>query len=217
MRIAAMVTYVLVGCLGASGAAHASLVPTLQLLTPVTGGTEFSYDVVLTGDQGLSTSAPNPQSGTSFGSKLVIYDFAGYVAGSVFTDNPLFSATVEQTTAGAFGPPGFVDNPALYNLVFTYTGGDLNTTGGPYANMSEGDFGAVSTISKTKTGAYGSIGVTNTGTPYPAGAAGTAAFSQGSVQVAATPEASTWAMTIIGFGVIGSTMRQRRRRAPSFA
>lgn len=208
-----------VGCVVSSlvtSAASAALVPTLTNITSGSTGQTYSYNVVLTGDEGVSTSAPNPAAGTSVGTQFVIFDFAGYVADSIFSSNPLFTATAELSTPGLPVLPGASDNPALYNLHFTYNGPPVQTSGGPFPNMSEGTFGAVSTFSGMALSDFSSIAVKNTGMPE---AVGTAAYNQGSVLVASSvgsvPEAATWAMMVGGFGLLGTSLR-RRRTLPLF-
>src|SRR5436305_596997 len=60
-----------------STAAHASIIPVLDSVTPDGAVFDFNYHITLSGDQGLRN-----------GSKLVIYDFLGYIDGSIF--NPAF-------------------------------------------------------------------------------------------------------------------------------
>ena len=203
-------------CLMTFGAgANASIVPTFQgSSAAAAGGFTFNYDAQLTTDQGLSTSAPSDNA--SYGSRFVIYDFAGYIAGSAFSTNNLFTAAAELVSTGLTKVPGEIDDSSLYNLVFTYTGADFRTIGGPYESFDLGTFGARSTFSNTVMSSFSGVGVKNTGVPVAdGGTAGTAAFNQGSVlaPVAPIPEASTWAMLLIGFGGIGSTIRRRKRDA----
>ncbi len=207
----------------AAGSAQASLVPTLSSVTPTTGGFLYIYNLKLTGDQGLSESAPDPLSGLSFGSQAVIFDFAGYVQGSVFAafnpgldpgGNFTASAPLTTNTTNMATVPGEVDDPNLVNLTFTYTGPDYRTTGGGtgatnnYPDVFIAQIGAVSVYDSTDFGSFSGVGVKNTGTAT----AGTAAFNAGSLSVpnGAVPEPATWAMMVIGFGAVGAGLRSRR-------
>jgi hypothetical protein len=219
MRYLSAAIAVMAVSVGVAVPAQAALIPTLDSVTPVGGNFSFDYSVLLTGDEGLSTHAINPLNHVNYRSELVIYDFSGYVPGSVFTDNPLFTSSVQLTSPTATVPPGYTDDPTILNLVFSYIGPDLHTSGGPFPPLDLGTFGALSTLPGTMVGAFGSIAVKNTGLAFPSGSANTAAFNQGTVFTpsSATPEASTWAMTILGFGAIGSTLRQRSRQRRRFA
>jgi hypothetical protein len=97
---------------GLATAANASVIPVLDTITPVGSEFEFSYSGTLAGDQGLV-----------FGSELVIFDFAGYVAGTISPGiyGPDLHAFTENTSAL---PPPFltIDDPLIPNLVFRWEG-----------------------------------------------------------------------------------------------
>src|SRR4051794_1753422 len=57
---------------GLATAANASVIPVLDSISPSGTEFEFKYDGTLAGDQGLIN-----------GSELIIFDFAGYVPGSI--------------------------------------------------------------------------------------------------------------------------------------
>ena len=192
-----------------SGAAHASITPALASITPSGSDFTFTYDVTLSGDEGLTD-----------GSQLVIMDFAGYVPTSIFAPSdftPSVAMTANFNTAGGGVQvnPMFTDNPNLPDLIFTYTGPDLQTSGGPVATLSLGSFGATSTLGGMTLDGFSSRAISNSGL----GTVGTASFNNGAVGVAAAvvPEPASWALLIVGFGGIGALLRARRRSVQSFA
>ena len=69
-----------------SGAAHASITPTLVSITPDGSDFDFNYSVTLSGDEGVTT-----------GSQLVIFDFAGFVPGSIVSPSPLITVSTPLT------------------------------------------------------------------------------------------------------------------------
>ena len=95
---------------GLSSSAHASVIPVLDTVTPVGTDYEFRYSATLAGDTGLTA-----------GNVLVIFDFVGYVAGSVSAG--IYAADVDaftELTSLLTPPPGFDDDPTLVNLVFKW-------------------------------------------------------------------------------------------------
>jgi hypothetical protein len=180
-----------------ASAAHAAIVPTLQSVTPVGGDYEFDYQGTLVGDQGLKA-----------GSKLVIFDFAGYVIGSVSSVDPNFVATVQNSTPGLILPPGAVDNPGVPNLVFTWIGPDFHASGGPFADFNFA-FKALSKYKALALSVFSAVAVKNNG--IGPGGTGTPTFNTGFITVpAAVPEPGTWALMISGFGLMGAVLRRRR-------
>src|SRR5437016_273259 len=104
-------------------AVQADIIPVFNASTPVGGGnTEFSYNVSVASGSRVNTN-----------DYFTIYDFNGYVAGSEFAPAG-WSITVQNvgiTPAGQL----IIDNPAVVNLTFTYTGaasiiGPVNPVGG---------------------------------------------------------------------------------------
>jgi hypothetical protein len=187
-----------------STAAHASIIPTLAGVTPDGSDFLFSYQGQLAPDQGVQA-----------GNELVIVDFAGYVPGSVASAIPDVTASVSDTLpAGLLLPPGVVDNPAIPDLVFTYTGPNFDTSGGPFGGLT--DFNGLTAESKFHNitlGTFSAVAVKNVGE-----ATGTPAFNVGFVGIPSSiPEPATWAVILVGFGAVGVSMRARRRHVGSVA
>ena len=169
--------------------------------------------------QGIATNGPGdftytyqatlgPDEGVRSGDRFVIYDFGGYIAGSVFSNSATLNASVENSSPGAIVTPGFNDDPAITNLVFTYTGPDFRNVGGPLAPFDFPTIGARSTFAGTIIDAFFSLTTKNN----PASESNTAVFTLGSVSVPhnAVPEPATWAMLLGGFGVLGMSARRRK-------
>lgn len=192
-----------VALLSFAAPASASIIPTLEGL-PVDNGDgtfTFNYQGTLAGDQGVTK-----------GSKLVIFDFAGYVTDSIFGPGGFVLPTVELTSTGLVVPSGAVDNPTIENLVFTWDGPDFHTSGGPFADIDFNGLGAKSTLGGLAESFFAVNAIKNNGTGP--GGAGTLATNQGFVTVPGViPEPATWAMMIGGFGMVGATMRRRRAAA----
>jgi hypothetical protein len=187
-----------------SAAAPASAaVLTLQGVTANgPGDFTFNYQATLGPDEGVRT-----------GDRFVIFDFGGYIDGSVFSNSATVAASVENSSPSALVTPGFNDDPAIANLVFTYVGPNFRNTGGPLAPFDFPSIGARSTFAGTILDAVFTLTTKNN----PANESNTAVYTLGSVSVPrgaiAVPEPATWAMLIGGFGLIGVSAR-RRRAAP---
>jgi len=176
---------------------HAAIIPSLQSVTPVGANYEYDYQGTLVGDQGLKA-----------GSRLVIFDFAGYVVGSISAADPNFVGSVENTSTGLIVPPGTVDDPTVPNLVFTWIGPDFHASGGPFADFNFA-LKAVSKYKKLALGVFSAIAVKNNG--LGPGGAGTKTFNTGFVTIpSAVPEPGAWALMIGGFGLMGAVLRRRR-------
>jgi hypothetical protein len=147
------------------------------------------------------------QEGVTAGSSVAIYDFQGYVAGSVTSTNPLVDATVEFASMDLPPSPDFTDDPTVFNLRFTYTGQEVDLSG-----QSFGGFSALSRYGAVAFDGFSGVSIKTGGF-----AGSTTVFTQGSVGVPAVPEPAVWAMMIGGFGAIGAAARRRRQVTVSFA
>lgn len=144
--------------------------------------------------------------GDSFhrGSAFVIYDFAGYIDGSIFTVGGNLAGSVEMV--GALPrPDGLADDPALVNLVFTFVGTPTRNLDGTF---DPGGFGASTLSGRSRLGAFHANTVS-----YDIVGARTARVDwQGALLVPMPiPEPGVWATMIAGLGLAGAAIRRRRR------
>jgi hypothetical protein len=156
-----------------------------------------------------------PDEGLRAGDRLIIYDFRGYIDGSISADgNANVAVSVENTSMGGFVTPGFDDNPNIVNLVFTYTGPDFRNTGGPFTPFDFDGLSARSTLGGMGVDAFFGLSTKNNPDGVPGGS-NTAVFSLGQVTVpaAAVPEPASWALMLGGFGLLGATARRRSRHS----
>src|SRR4051812_48352109 len=177
--------------LGAATMAHAAITPALTSVTAEGDLFRFTYQGSLDGDTGVVN-----------GSKLVIYDFAGFAGGFQVPNANIVAST--EFSSGFFAP-GHTDDPTILNLVFTWTGPAFNASGGPFSAVDFEGLSALSTFGGTTTDGFASLGVKNNE------ATGTLAYAAGSVMTpfAAVPEPATWGLMIVGFGGVGGLMRKR--------
>lgn len=96
---------------------------------------------------------------------------------------------------------------ALWEVTFE-TSGSFNVNSGAF-NITGGDSGAARTLANTYLSNLNSWNVSSTQTAQ-------LLYNpnlQSQVYLAPVPEPTTWAMMIVGFGVVGAAMRSRRRVA----
>jgi hypothetical protein len=157
----------------------------------------FSYEATLGPDEGVRT-----------GDQFVIFDFDGYIDGSIFSGSGDFAVSAQNTSPGAIVTPGHDDDPNVTNLVFTYTGSGFRTSNGPVAAFDFPLFGARSRFSGLGLDAFFSLTTKNN----PDAERNHPIYMLGSITVprpAAVPEPATWAMMIGGLGMAGAALRRR--------
>jgi hypothetical protein len=185
-----------------AGAANASIIPVLTDVTAEGTNFRFSYQGTLAGDAGVTN-----------GSRLIIFDFAGY-AGGITAPSPFITAITENTTVLYPGPDGVLpspphdDNPLIPNLVFLWNGPDFHTSGGPFTDINFDGLSALSIYSAIRPDGFSALTIKNNGSNT-----GTALYNVGTVSVpraAAVPEPAAWGLMILGFGGVGALARRRR-------
>jgi hypothetical protein len=178
----------------------------LQSTSPSGPNTLFSYGGSFAIDPANPASL-TPIEGLVNGSQLVIFDFAGYVGGSVSSPYANVAATAELLSDPDLLAPGAFDDPTLYNLVFTWTDGAFTPAPGfAFAGLS-----ALSIYS----------GIDPAGSPFGSHsvtvANNTPLYVSGYVaSPIAVPEPASWALLFGGFGLIGLAARRATYRI-SFA
>lgn len=194
MRIKNIFGLGLASLIGMTTAANAAII-TLETVTPSMGNYIWSYQGTIGPDEGVRA-----------GDKLVIYDFAGYVPGSIFSTSPSIITSTELSTMGLIAP-GQTDDVTLVNLVFTYTGPDFRNIDGPYPPFDFNGLGAMSIYQTIRLDAF----TTYTTKNNPDNAENTVVTTLGVTSVPAmVPEPASWAMMIGGFGLVGAMARRRR-------
>jgi hypothetical protein len=139
--------------------------------------------------------------GIQNGSTLAIFDFGGYVPGSITTASSALTGTTPNSSGLA--SIGFTDDASIPNLQFTYNGSTQDLAGGRFVFGS-----ALSRFGQFALDGFSAITVKTAGD-----ADGTLVASQGGVgvPVGGVPEPAIWGMMIGGFGMIGFASRRRRQ------
>lgn len=192
-----------VAALAMTGTAQAAVQLSLDSATPSGSNFQYSYSGHVT-----------PQIGFATGDQLVIVDFAGYVPGSISSSIPDITASISNTLPAGLSLGGsLTDSATLPDLVFTYTGADFHTTGGPFPpGFDFTGLTALSSIGTTVNGGFAVSGVTNNGAN-----AGVSFTDSGRVDVplaSAVPEPAIWAMLMTGFFGLGLMLRRKGRKQP---
>lgn len=199
--------YLLAAAAAVAGLAAPSNAAVLTLETVTTNGVgdfTFVYQATLDVNEGLRR-----------GDRFVIFDFAGYIDGSVASasTSPLLVASSELVTSTPLMPPEFTDDPTIFNLVFTYNGSGFRTSGGPHAAFEIDGLSARSTFGGRSADGF----FARTTKHDPSGGANSSIYTLGAVTIPApgnnpdaVPEPASWAMMLGGFGLLGGMMRRRR-------
>jgi hypothetical protein len=186
-----LVPVLLAGSLFVATPASAVVVFLSGAPTSTAGGWQFSYQANFSDGEGVKN-----------GSTFVIFDFAGYVPGSVFSPYADLVASSEMLSAGLPTSPDFTDDPTISNLRFTYTGASLLNL----SNASFSGLNAVSVLSGIAQDGFGAVTVKSSGPLL-----GSKVYSAGLVSVpSGIPEPAAWGMMLAGFGLTGAAMRRRR-------
>jgi hypothetical protein len=191
--------FTVVACFALASVANAAITPALDG-TPTADGSDFlwTYQISVDSLEELVAAGSTPcSSAASCGSFFTIYDFAGYVPGSI-TAPAGWSFQVALAGPGLTNSTQSPDEPTFDDLTFVYTGPPV-TELGP-VNLS--GFSAQST--------FNTVNLDGTFTYQADNAVGLDA-GIGPIEVpVATPEPS---MAVpIGLGVIGTVLRRRKRR-----
>lgn len=184
-----------IAAVGLSSAAHANITPVLSGVVADGSLFRYTYLVTLDSDQGLID-----------GSKLAIFDFAGFAGGLTSSDVNFVPGT-ELFTTGMLTPPAFTDDPAVTNLTLTWAGGGYHNAGGPFPETNF-TLSALSTFNSIRFDGYTGHAVKNNGATT-----GQATNNVGPVSVpfsAGVPEPASWALMLMGFGGLGAVLRRRR-------
>jgi hypothetical protein len=182
-----------------SSAASASIIPVLSSVTPTGPNFLYTYTVTLDTDQGLLP-----------GSKLSIFDFAGYLTGSIAVTGPAgWTVGTENVTVGMLAPIFNTDNAGITNLTLTWNGDAFHYAGGPFPSQ-DWTLTAISAIGVVGFDGFTALAEKNNG--FETGSLTANVGFVGVPSSTAVPETATWAMMILGMGMVGVGMRMRRRQ-----
>ena len=184
-----------VAVIGFASAAEANITPVLTGVTAEGSNYRYTYQVTLDSDQGLIN-----------GSKVSIFDFAGF-AGGLTSSNLNFVPGTELFTLGQLTPPAFSDDPTILNLTLTWLGAAFHNTGGPFPE-TQFTLSALSRFNTSRLDGFSSTAVKNNGMSV-----GLRTDNVGPIAVpfaAGVPEPATWGLMIGGFGMAGVALRRRR-------
>jgi len=180
-----------------AGFANASIIPGLNGSPVLNGDGTYTWNYSIGGDNTEELVAGNYaqcQGGVSCGTFFTIYDFNGYVAGSIASTDSNWIATAQLTGLTPSGQGGIVDNPAIWNLTFSWNG-PTQVVG------AEGGFSAGSLYGNSQVGqfTFQAIKIQN----------GLPDQGQGSIFVPmGIPEPTS--MALIGGGLIGLAFLRRK-------
>lgn len=190
-----------VAALLATVSANASIIPTFVGDPVDVGGGSYlyTYSATLASDQALVD-----------GNFFTLYDFAGFTGFGTLPAGFTGSAQLLGVTPANVLP---FDDATITNVTFTYSGPSVNFDG-PFSEVELGQFQIFSTIGEFGFGDFTAEAVRNSGPargtilanigieaiPLPGGGSGSF-----------VPEPESWAMMVLGFGLVGAGMRRRSR------
>lgn len=177
--------------------ASANVVPVLIGGAPTAVGSLFRYDYSATLDADQSAIT---------GNYFTIYDFNGFASFGSLPANFSGSTALLGRTPGNVLP---TDSGSILNLTFTYNGtAPINpgVAGGQGVSTELGTFSVFSTIGTTRATNFTGFMTKNNGAQ-----AGTSISNVGLVEgPSAVPEPATWGLMLIGFGMVGASVRRRQ-------
>ena len=193
------------GCvaLAAASAAHADIIPSLTVSSPIKVGSlyQYTYTATLAADQALLT-----------GNYFTIYDFQGFVNFGTLGTGFSGMTSLLGMTSSRVNP---TDSASVLNATFTYSGPTINMPmgGGQGTSTELGTFQIFSRFNGLGLIDFSSQGTKNNGVAIGTlidNVGQTAGPLDGGGIGAGVPEPEAWAMLVVGFGVVGFSARRRR-------